>query len=141
MLRGRARRLADVGCGDGAFVKACLDRGIQAVGYDIVAYDNWGPECQVSPAWQLPLIDKSVDTLTAFDVLEHIYEDDLKSVLDEWLRVTRYHWIFSICTVPAIHSVDGINLHPTVHEKQWWIRLLSKYGRVKMEGHYYTVKL
>jgi hypothetical protein len=87
------------------------------------------------------LIDKSVDTLTAFDVLEHMYPEDIASVLNEWRRVTRYNWIFSISPEPAIHSVDGINLHPTVHPIRWWQRLLRKYGTIKMVGLYYTVTL
>ena len=130
----------DVGCGDGAMCRHVksfcpvvhgLDFASKPHGAGIIFHDTY--------AQNIPLGDKSVDLVTAFDVLEHIYEEDIDQTLSEMARVACKYMIFSICTRPAAIEVAGENLHPTVHNIQWWHRKLSRYGSVYQWGDGYTV--
>ncbi len=79
----------------------------------------------------VPGIDKipegRFDVVTSFDVLEHIPEDELDSVLSEMAAVARDALlIIDIAPAKAILS-DGRNAHVTLHEESWWLERLSAY--------------
>jgi SAM-dependent methyltransferase len=72
LLRHRARpglvagtRLVDLGSGDGAFVRLCRERGLDARGFD--AADGVDLEAD-----RLPLPEGAADIVTAISVIEHL---------------------------------------------------------------------
>ena len=86
----------DVGCGNGSYVLKLADR-INAHGVDTDAYDSWlarRTQFQVADAAALPFQDDSFDTVTCFEVIEHVPHP--MRVLRELARVARQHVIVSV---------------------------------------------
>ena len=76
----KIKSLIDVGCGDGSFPIWCKDHGVEEVyGLDWehpVPNDNrvtWIQEDLL----KIPLPDKHVEYITGFDVLEHIFPEQI----------------------------------------------------------------
>jgi ubiquinone/menaquinone biosynthesis C-methylase UbiE len=132
--------LVDVGTGKGKFVQEAYVAGVQQVyGYDfVIPTDTFkaqlgedgaanGRKLVLGQAFAhaLPIPDKSVEAVTSFDVLEHLWEDELPEVFQEWLRVATKYWIVSVSHIPSSFSVCGANLHRTVKPPEWWRTKLS----------------
>lgn len=131
LVRG-ARSLVDVGCGWNEFAKACRGKGVRAVGVDFAC-----PGADVIAAAQsLPFRDRQFEIVTAFDMLEHLREEDVPAVLREFARVAG-RFVFSICYGPSRNLVDGETLHPCVMPEAWWReRIAEAGGSVKKWGKY-----
>ena len=69
--------------------------------------------------------DNEYDVITSFDMLEHILPEDIDKVLDEFNRVAKKGFCFSI----AYHQVKS-GLHRIIQPEEWWMEKLSKYGKV-----------
>ena len=94
--------MLDVGCGNGAYVLALKDR-LRTFGVDIHRYSAWDEAAEhfdTCDAAQLPLADKSFDTVTSFEVLEHVA--DPVATLREFRRVARENLILTVpnCDLP-----------------------------------------
>jgi SAM-dependent methyltransferase len=101
--------MLDVGCGRGTVVAYARDAGIEAYGFD---FSEWAisdegryPRCKkewlkqhdVTKPWPYP--DDSLNLVTALDLCEHIYIDDIPFMIKELYRVAN-KWIFlQIATV------------------------------------------
>jgi SAM-dependent methyltransferase len=81
-LTGRPARVLDVGCGKGAFVRACLDRGLEAEGIDIsrsaVAYaqDVTGVPAHVGDLSEDTPSVARYDCVTLWATIEHLAAPD-----------------------------------------------------------------
>jgi SAM-dependent methyltransferase len=97
--------LLDVGCGNGAYVLAF--GGERAMtGVDATAYPGWSRlpgAFACADAARLPFADGSFDTVTAFEVLEHL--EDPEAALREFGRVCSRNIII---TVPDCTTSDGM---------------------------------
>jgi SAM-dependent methyltransferase len=99
----RRTHVVDVGCGNGAFVRACLDRGIDAIGVEAfdasvaVARRN-GIRVIQAPGENLPFDDASLDVVRLKEVLEHVH--DPLALAAEMRRVLRPRGVF-IAYVPT----------------------------------------
>lgn len=71
--------------------------------------------------------DKHFEFVTAFDVMEHLQEDQLEAACTEMARVSS-KFIFTISHVPSMHKVNGETLHPTVRPQAWWIGFLMQFS-------------
>jgi len=87
-------RILEVGCGGGALLASCIQRGAVALGLDInpqaLALGRRGlPQTVVIAAsgLQCPFGDGSFDAVVSQHVLEHF--DDADALLKEWHRVLR----------------------------------------------------
>lgn len=94
--------LLDVGCGNGAYVLALKDR-LRTFGLDIKRYPTWDQAADhfdTCDAATLPVQDNSFETLTSFEVLEHV--PDTVDTLREFSRVATRNVIFSVpnCDIP-----------------------------------------
>lgn len=94
--------LIDIGCGNGAYVLALKDQ-MQTFGADIRRYDSWdtAPELfTVCDAAGVPVDDNSFDTVTSFEVLEHL--PDPLTTLREFVRIARRNVIITVpnCDIP-----------------------------------------
>ena len=95
--------MLDVGCGNGAYVLALKDR-LRTFGVDINRYSAWEQaedHFDTCDATNLPVADKSFDTVTSFEVLEHV--PDPVATLKEFRRVARTNIILTVpnCDLPA----------------------------------------
>lgn len=90
----------DVGCGVGAYVAFCQRLGKRAQGIDLnverlgQAVSDFGPSFTCASAEALPFANKSFDTVTMWDVLEHTEDDRL--ALSEAIRVAEKNVLLSI---------------------------------------------
>lgn len=89
---GGARRVLDVGCGDGQLARMLAAGGAEVIGIDptwnqisVAAERGGGPAYVRSAAHQVPLATASVDGALACLVFEHI--DDLDGAIAEVARV------------------------------------------------------
>ena len=89
-----------VGCGEGKYMQFCLSNGKNAVGIDLsvecaaAASKRTSGKALVADAGMLPFHDDSFDTVTLWDVLEHL-QDDCNG-LKEAIRVARRNVLFSV---------------------------------------------
>jgi len=109
------KTMLDVGAGRGTLIAYARDVGIKAVGFD---FSKWAcsdegryGRCQrewlkvhdATKPW--PYQDNSFDFVTALDLFEHIYTEDLQFVIQELYRVCN-KWIFL-----QIATVGGGSIH------------------------------
>ena len=143
----------DLGCAGGGFVKDCLDDGCVAVGLEGSDFSKklrraeWRtiPEFLFTADISAPFDivgefaggEKQIqfDTITSWEVMEHIREQDVAMVVANVKRHLRPGglWITSITPVDDI--VQGVNLHQTVKPKNWWIDKFEKLGLFHAEEY------
>jgi SAM-dependent methyltransferase len=86
--------LLDVGCGRGEFVDAYQD-GPKA-GVDLTPLPDAGWPSYVADAAELPFADRSWDTVSAQEMLEHQPDDRVDVVLAELRRVARERVLITV---------------------------------------------
>lgn len=121
----------DFGCGTGRLVKRWREEGIAAIGIDIspIAPDpdvaGW---VQVEPLWQVaewPPVDVGV----CADVMEHIPPRMVALTLDRISKACDW-CLFKIANFPS--EDEGRVLHLTLHDRDWWVDELERYGVVSI---------
>lgn len=139
-------RVLDVGCGHNGFVKALRERGVEAFGTDaacpsadalstiealdpslLVGGRRWLTSQDGKRQFLLPC-----DLLTAFDVLEHIPEQDLNTTFLVMRRIAPY-FMFTVGMGESSFRLDGRTLHPTVHDLKWWLSRIQRAGAARIE--------
>lgn len=142
-------KLVEVGCGCGSFVDHCVRQGIDAYGVDFAKFAVEHPEGQAAgrlkqgDARKLDYPDQSFDTVVAFDLLEHIYEDDARVVVAELQRICKT-WLFvNVCcqpseegcyslkkgqVVPRDLEVFAVAGHVNLRSVEWWLKVWERAG-------------
>lgn len=88
-------------------------------------YDPAIPELSMKHDWAGRC---TFDLIVCNDVLEHIPEDELPTVLSEIQDATGGKVFFTIHCGPASNRLpNGENCHCTVHTALWWLNLLGGY--------------
>jgi ubiquinone/menaquinone biosynthesis C-methylase UbiE len=91
-------RVLDIGCGDGALVRALTKRGAHCVGVEVTperiaqaeARDKLGDEVYLEASGsKLPLPDESMDLVIFFNALHHLPPDDMSYSLQECHRLLK----------------------------------------------------
>lgn len=135
--------ICDVGTATGRFCIVLEQSGIkEVIGVDFAFEpENRGENVRWIKAYahNIPLEDKSVDYVTAFDFLEHLLEEDVDNVLYEFKRIARKGFIFSVNYKKSCHEVDGENLHMTVRGPSWWTEKFKKYGTLSTVGRFFII--
>jgi len=113
--------ILDFGCGKSALVERIrTERDIQRYRYDpaIAEYSK------------IPI--STVDMVLCIDVMEHIPEGALESVLKN-IRSMSDKALFNISCEPASNTLpDGSNAHCTIHPPEWWEEQLKEhFGHVE----------
>ena len=110
----RPRSILDYGCGQSRLLDE-LDLGYPV---ELYRYDPAIPDYAAKP-------EATVDLLLNIDVLEHIEESDLDTVLAE-MRAACRDAIIIVDTKPASAVLpDGRNAHVTLRPHDWWRDRLS----------------
>jgi SAM-dependent methyltransferase len=143
----RPLRVLDLGCSGGGFVRDCIDDGCIAVGIEGSDYSQrmcraeWGvlggrflltsditKDFRVTAVWDGREEPLDFDVITAWEVLEHIGKEDLPKVCENVSR----HLLPSGLAIMSIssveHMIDGVPLHQTVENKEWWVEMFSSHG-------------
>jgi hypothetical protein len=127
--------LVDVGCGRHQFTGAIADLTPATVyGLDIINHKPpQGVTSLMAPAWDLSGVDEPVTVITSFDVLEHIYPEDVELTLTAWANREPQMVVVSIAYRPStILGPGGVNLHPSVKDEAWWkCQLIRRFGPVR----------
>lgn len=81
--------------------------------------------CDITKPFRLENIDGNLylfDVITAWEVLEHIAEDDLTQLLSNIRNhlTTGGYFVASIANWADIDPVSGVNWHVTCHPYEWW---------------------
>jgi SAM-dependent methyltransferase len=132
----------DLGCSGGGFVRDCVNDGCLAVGLEGSDYSfklkraEWAtiPQllftCDVTKPFQLTMDGASLsfDVVTAWEVLEHIRNEDLPMLCDNVKRHLRTNGFWITSVAPTDDVVNGMNLHQTVKPMSWWISRMQELG-------------
>ncbi len=117
--------LLDVGCGRGEMLSIAQNMGFSAAGGEASIPMTDGARIFEGRAQAIPFPDKSFDVVTMFDVLEHIPEADILSVLSELQRVARKHIIITASNLPSYHK--GRDLHITKNDYPFWDEIFKRF--------------
>ena len=113
--------ILEVGCAKGFMVKAMRELGVDAYGLDVSEYAvNSSPVKQfltVGSITSIPFEDNKFDCIVSFDILEHLYEDEVDKAISELYRVSGKQ-IPSITTPEYVHGDDPT--HYCIKPIDWW---------------------
>lgn len=128
------RRVLDVGCGLGRYVKRLTDLGYAAIGVDII--DPELTEIQ-SQYVQIKGYDYcSADYITSTDVLEHLPPKEVPLMLKAMCENCSYAFL-TISHSKAHHKgPNGEQLHLTIEPPEWWFDQMRKVGMKILEQNY-----
>lgn len=133
---GRRRRILDVGCGTGIMLGYLAQYG-QVKGVDIskraIAFcqARGFKNVHLGDAQKLPFPDNSFDVITAFDILEHIKDD--QEALKEFFRVLRpgSFVLLSVPAFPIIWSSHDEVLHHFRRYSPTYIKKILRKANLK----------
>jgi 2-polyprenyl-3-methyl-5-hydroxy-6-metoxy-1,4-benzoquinol methylase len=145
-------RFLDLGCAGGGLVRSYLEDGYQAIGlegsdhskrhrsgeWDTIPYHCF--TCDITK--EFSVVDRQgqpvvFDAVTAWEVLEHIAEQDVGGLLDRihrHLRPTRY-FVGSIDLLPDGNPLTGAVYHQTLRPAAWWLHQFVLHGFRIVEDH------
>lgn len=115
VMKFSERKILDIGCSQGNYVKYLRENGYDAYGIDLLFHSEWEGKylkCfSVGNIVDLPYKENYFDTVLAFEVLEHIFDVDL--ALQEIHRVVRKNIIISApnCKLEYIFKSSGLVYH------------------------------
>ncbi|MBE0576208.1 MAG: class I SAM-dependent methyltransferase [Desulfuromonadales bacterium] len=108
------KRVLDIGCGSGRFIKQLAANNVECTGVDPNQKNEKGDNWQISKGivedFNFP--ESSFDTVVSFKTLEHI--PDPKTVLQSWKKLARYRIVLVLpCQRYRRYVYDGhINFFP-----------------------------
>lgn len=115
--------LLDVGCAKGFLVYHLRQAGVDAYGIDASPYAIAGAPPQVKDFVKVGLVEtvqykEKFDVVTAFDVLEHLEEQDVLKACKRLLATTKKYVILCVPTCKVEGDLDIS--HNTIRTKEWW---------------------
>jgi 2-polyprenyl-3-methyl-5-hydroxy-6-metoxy-1,4-benzoquinol methylase len=109
--------ILDYGCGPGLFKKHMTRMNEP---YEIFEYEPGDPKKD--------FINGPKDCTICIDVMEHVEENYVDSVIKNIADHTKKYALFSIALNPAKkHLPDGRNAHITLKSHDWWLKKIKKH--------------
>ena len=137
----------------GGFVKDCIDAGHLAIGMEGSDYSKihrraeWItiPDylftCDVTGDFDI-WVDVGqgaerlqFDVVTAWEMIEHIAEEDIDRVADNVSRHLKPGGLWIMSVSPKEETIDGVRTHQTVKPREWWIEKFHKLGFIHKEDY------
>jgi SAM-dependent methyltransferase len=143
----------DLGCSGGGFVKTCVDDGWLAVGIEGSNYSKIHKRaewlsipgflftCDITGEFEILLTNNegvrriTFDVVTAWDVIEHIAEENLPKVAENAKKHLSPHGLWILSVSPNEEVINGVRLHQSVHPKEWWIENFVQLGFEHLEEY------
>ena len=151
---GQKLRVMELGCAGGGLVLDFMLSGHDAVGIEGSDYSavwrraEWAtiPERLFTADITKPFstfVDgetQRFDLITAWEVLEHIRDDDIDGLFDNIRRHLAQNGIFcgSVATFEDCDPVSGAIWHVTVKPYAWWVKRITEAGFEIVEGLFST---
>jgi len=124
----------DAGCAYG-FVPNWFNKNkcIKASGCDISEFAAGFSElCYVSGLTKIPEDSESFELVTCTEVLEHIEEKDVVSVISELYRISKKYVVMLVAMFPEGTSHDpGDSTHITLHARTRWCNVINDSGYMR----------
>lgn len=115
--------VTDYGAGEGRVINWLSERGATVNGFDLVKLH---PAVEEACLWKLPT-DAQTEFGVCFDVLEHIPEHHVSTVLKRMRDRTTICVAFTVATLPcSVGRRFGLTLHETVRPIEWWDKRVSE---------------
>lgn len=99
----------------------------------VQCYYLWDPANP--PYMRKPPKEMKFDIIVCADVMEHIAEEDVSSVIEDIASYTheKSFVLFSICGAPAMKSFieNQENFHVTLKDREWWKEQISNHFDIK----------
>lgn len=145
-------RVLDIGCAGGGFVKSVLEDGYEALGiegsdvsqrlrsgeWDTIPYHLFTADAATPFAFS-DRFGKAVvfDCITAWEVLEHIPEGRLPTLLANIAENLASDGVFvgSIAFFPDGDPLTGAVYHVTLHGAEWWLEQFRAAGLEPVTPH------
>jgi 2-polyprenyl-3-methyl-5-hydroxy-6-metoxy-1,4-benzoquinol methylase len=133
----------DIGCGSGALSFQFLKKGHFSIGLDgsdfcknnqlgYWSYNDLLKTCDVTKPFHILREDEMVnfDIITMWEVFEHIFEQDIDSVLNNIVDNLNDDGFFigSISTLEYLNPKTGVIYHVTLKEYEWWEKKFHNSG-------------
>jgi len=153
LLHPSPESVIDIGCGGGCFLSYLRKAGIEdTLGVDISEHAVNNAVDGAGPLMELDVVDdndlkklegKTYDMLTATDLLEHIFLEDLDKFLLTIRDLSNKWFFFDVCSEAfpdfgVSYSKDVemnpdnshflISGHVNIQSFDWWVKKLSDYG-------------
>jgi polysaccharide pyruvyl transferase WcaK-like protein len=131
--------LMDAGCGRGWFLQRMIQAGVKAEGIDTsrAAYSTCAPGVKehFKVGTFQDLAHRRFDVVTAFDVMEHVFEEDLETVIATLKKCAGKFLVLNICAAPddeKPHTISkgkavpeglewlAVSGHVTIRHRSWW---------------------
>ncbi|MDM8554090.1 class I SAM-dependent methyltransferase [Desulfococcaceae bacterium HSG7] len=149
--------LLDLGCAGGGLVRSMIEDGHTAVGVDgsdiskKIRSGEWDTipyhlfTCDITKPFSLLYRNgkKAIfDVITAWDVFEHIAENDLDLLIENILRHIKVggYLICSIDSWPDGNPITGAVYHKTLKPQKWWENIFKEKGFSTVIEHHFEVR-
>jgi SAM-dependent methyltransferase len=139
-LGSKPKTLLDIGCGCGSLVAHARRQGVDAVGVDIsqhaIEHPAEGAEGHIYLAdVRNPGATREAQVVISTDLMEHIHEEHLETLMQSMLALTQEHLAMCICVarrpadvwmhrpgelVPLDRAWIAIAGHTTIMPNSWW---------------------
>ena len=150
LSNGNKIKFADLGCSGGGLVKDFIDCGHEAIGIEGSDYSlrnkraEWAtiPDHLVTADITKPffiITEGNIgqcDMITAWDVLEHISENDLGVLITNIRNNLKMGGLF----VASVATFEDHPHHVTLKEKDWWLNLFKKYKLIDAGDGFFGVE-
>ena len=148
--------LMDLGCAGGGLVRSFLEDGHLAIGlegsdisqrtrsgeWDTIPFHLF--TCDITQPFQVSLDGHPAefDVIMSWEVLEHIPEEALPTLIDSISRHLKWNGYFigSVDLLPDGNPLTGANYHTTLKPATWWEEQFRSQGMVKAERHPFTTE-
>ena len=132
-MKYKPATMLDYGCGKAYGYKTRKIHRLWNVSMSL--YDIGIPEHN-----KLPADDVKIDSIICCDVLEHIPEEEIDSVLEYWYSLNPKFVYATVAQYPAVAKLeDGRNAHVTLKETDWWEEKFFKFLNCPTYVLYYPV--
>jgi len=137
-------KVLDLGCAGGGFVRGCMNDGCFAIGLEGSDFSKkmgraeWPiiPDalhtCDIAKKFEL--INKKTKqilkfhVITAWEVLEHIEEDQLDTLIENIKKHLLEEGLFMASVSNYSDKIGDIEFHRTQKNKAWWVKKFESHG-------------